>query len=42
MGLAVAVDGFRLVLVNEISLDRFQQRRLIAFDRKQVVTALGR
>jgi len=40
VGLAVAVDGFRLVLVKEISLDRFQQRRLIAFDREQVVTAL--
>jgi len=40
-GLAVAVDGFRLVLINEISLDGLQQRRLIAFDRQQVVTALN-
>jgi hypothetical protein len=40
MDLAVAVDGFRLVLVNEISLNRFQQRRLVAFDREQVVTTL--
>jgi len=40
VGLAMAIDGFLLVLVNEISLDRLQQRRLIAFDRQQVVTAL--
>ena len=38
--MAVAVDYGRLRLVNEISLDRFQQRRLIAFDREQVVSAL--
>jgi hypothetical protein len=36
----LAVDYGRLRLVNEISLDRFQQRRLIAFDREQVVSAL--
>jgi hypothetical protein len=41
VGLAVAVDGFRLVLINEISLDSFQQRRLLAFDRKQVASQPG-
>jgi hypothetical protein len=41
LGLAVAVDRLRLVLINEISLDRFQQRRLLAFDRKQVASLPG-
>lgn len=37
MNLALAVDGFRSVLIHQISLDAFQQRRLIPFDREQVV-----
>ncbi len=40
MNLALAVDGFRLALIHEISLDAFQQRRVIPFDREQVVAAL--
>jgi hypothetical protein len=40
--LAVTVGFFRWGLVNEFRLDGVQQRRLIAFDRQQVVTALVR